>query len=295
MLKIEDPNLRKKSVEFIGSLPIAIVNAYGKWITAVKVIADACAVNGKVFSQSEMCDFLTVAVEGADLKRAERKAINDATFHIYLDIIQNYSKEEEKLKLHYPRIVVDTISALGKGVDTRGEAVSVYSIDRYYEKRKSTIVQEDPVAGYVFINGSQSSEASKRSLSHSNELVENLMQITSKTRKDLENSLALLQSTDIKKITDLSLNYKRLQKYSKLQTNSDAFRKEVEHEFGRKLTDNQLQHAINSIRKSKIYVENILDGKFAPHGTHGINHVKHNLEYGYQLMGLMQPLKKRSN
>jgi hypothetical protein len=39
----------------------------------------------------------------------------------------------------------------------------------------------------------------------------------------------------------------------------------------------------------------MLDGKFVAHGTHGINHVKHNLEYGYQLMGLLEPRKRRSN
>jgi hypothetical protein len=130
--------------------------------------------------------------------------------------------------------------------------------------------------------------------SYSDELVENLMHITGRSRKDLERSLASLQAADVKKITDLSVNYKRLQKYGKL-SNPKAFKKEVEKELGRKLTDNQLQHAINSIRKARTYVENVLDGKFVPHGTHGINHVKHNLEYGYQLMGLMEPRKRRSN
>jgi len=130
--------------------------------------------------------------------------------------------------------------------------------------------------------------------SYSDELVENLMRITNRSRKDLERSLASLQTADVKKITDLSLNYKRLQRYGKL-SNSKAFKKEVEKELGRRLTDNQLQHAINSIRKAKDYIENVLDGKFVPHGTHGINHVKHNLEYGYQLMGLMEPRKRRSN
>ena len=120
------------------------------------------------------------------------------------------------------------------------------------------------------------------------------MHITGRTRKDLERSLASLQAADIKKITNLSVNYKRLQKYGKLSSPTE-FKKEVEKELGRKLTDNQLQHAINSIKKAKTYIENVLDGKFVPHGTHGINHVKHNLEYGYQLMGLLEPRKRRSN
>jgi benzoyl-CoA reductase/2-hydroxyglutaryl-CoA dehydratase subunit BcrC/BadD/HgdB len=91
------------------------------------------------------------------------------------------------------------------------------------------------------------------------------------------------------------VNYKRLQKYSRLFASGGKFKKEVEKELGRKLTDNQLQHAINSIKKGRTYIEKMLDGKFVAHGTHGINHVKHNLEYGYQLMGLLEPRKRRSN
>jgi hypothetical protein len=298
MLKIEDAQIRKKAVEFVGSLSIGTVNAYGKWITAVKAIADACAVSGKLFSQSDMCDFLTVAAKGVDSKRAGSKAVSDATFHIYVDIMENYQKADDTLKAHYPRVIVDTISALDKGVDTRGEAVGIYSIDRYYQERKSTAVQEDPAASYVTrpIGERQTTAApAAASPAYSDELVENLMHMTGRSRKDLERSLASLPALDIKKISNLSVNYKRLQKYGRLLSHPEAFKKEVEKELGRKLTDNQLQHAINSIRKSKTYIENILDGKFVPHGTHGINHVKHNLEYGYQLMGLMEPRKRRSN
>lgn len=295
LLKIDDPAIRKKAVEFVGSVPLGTVNTYGKWITAAKAIADACAVSGRLFSQSEMCDFLTVAAKGVDSKRAGAKTVNDATFQIYVDIMENYQKADEKTKLHYPRIIVDTISALDKGVDTRGEAVGVYSLERYYQERKLSAPQEDPAASYMARPlGEKTVSATREPPSYSDELVENLMHITGRSRKDLERSLASLQLVDVKKITDLSLNYKRLQKYSRLSS-TKAFKKEVEKELGRKLTDNQLQHAINSIRKAKSYFENVLDGKFVPHGTHGINHVKHNLEYGYQLMGLMEPRKRRSN
>ncbi len=295
LLKIDDPAIRKKAVEFVGSVPLGTINTYGKWVTAAKAIADSCAVSGRLFSQSEMCDFLTVAAKGVDSKRAGAKTVNDATFHIYVDVMENYQKADERTKLHYPRIIVDTISALDKGVDTRGEAVGVYSLDRYYQERKSTAVQEDPAATYVARPpGEKAASATHAPPSYSDELVENLMQITSRPRKNLERSLASLQAADVKKIADLSVNHKRLQKYNKM-TSPSAFKKEVEKELGRKLTDNQLQHAINSIRKARTYIENVLDGKFVPHGTHGINHVKHNLEYGYQLMGLMEPRKRRSN
>ena len=299
VLKIEDAPIRKKAVEFVGSLPVGTVNAYGKWITAVKAIADACAVSGKLFSQSEMCDFLTVAAKGIDPKRAGSKAVSDAAFHIYVDIMENYPQADDNLKMHYPRIIVDTVSALDKGVDTRGQAVGIYSIDRYYQERKPTAVKEDPAASYVTrpIGERQTmvSPSVVPAPAYSDDLLENLIHVTGRSRKDLEHSLASLHAMDIKKIADLSVNYKRLQKYGRLLSHPEAFKKEVEGELSRKLTDNQLQHAINSIRKAKTYIENVLDGKFIPHGTHGINHVKHNLEYGYQLMGLMEPRKRRSN
>jgi hypothetical protein len=295
LLKIDDPAIRRKAVEFVQSVPLNTINTYGKWITAAKAIADACAVSGRLFSQSEMCDFLTVAAKGVDSKRAGAKAVNDTTFHIYVDIMENYQKADARTKLHCPRIIVDTISALDKGVDTRGVAVGVYSLDRYYQERKTTAPQEDPSATYIARPlGNTVASVMHQPPSYSEELVENLMHITNRSRKDLDLSLASLQAADVKKITDLSVNYKRLQKYSKMHSPS-AFKKEVEKELARKLTDNQLQHAINSIRKAKTYIENVLDGQFVPHGTHGINHVKHNLEYGYQLMGLMEPRKRRSN
>lgn len=293
MFKIDNPEIRKKAVEFLGNVSLGTVNAYGKWVTAVKAVADACTVSGHVFSQSELCDFLTVAAKGMDSKRAGTKAVNDATFYIYMDVMEHYQKTSAQLKLHFPRIIVDVISILDKGVDTRGEAVGVYGIERYYQERKAEAPSEDPQQSYV-ARPVESKGQSSAPVAFSDDLVENLSDITGRSAKDLEASLASLPAADIKKITDLSFNYKRLQKYSKLARPEDL-KKEVEKDLGRKLTDNQLQHAVNSIRKAKVYIENVLDGKFVPHGTHGINHVKHNLEYGYQLMGLIEPRKRRSN
>lgn len=298
MLKIEDAEIRRKAVELVGNVSLGTVNAYGKWLTSIKAVADACTVSSHTFSQSEMCDFLTVSAKSMDSKRAGTKAVNDATFHIYMDIMENYSKASPQLKLHFPRIIVDVISILDKGVDTRGEAVGVYGIERYYQERKASAPLEDPLASYVtrpIAEGRKSSSMSQLTvpISISDELVDNLASITGRPKTELESSLASLPAADIKKITDLSVNYNRLQKYSKL-TKTEDLKREVEKDLGRELTDNQLQHASNSIRKAKIYIENVLDGKFVPHGTHGINHIKHNLEYGYQLMGLIEPRRRRS-
>jgi hypothetical protein len=72
------------------------------------------------------------------------------------------------------------------------------------------------------------------------------------------------------------------------------FKTALQNEIGKKLSDHQLRHAAKSIRKAKLYIENVLDGKFIPHGSYGINHTKHNLEYGYLIVGLIQPSKRKT-
>ncbi len=126
-----------------------------------------------------------------------------------------------------------------------------------------------------------------------NGLIESLNQITSRNKRELVESVANLPNSDTKKLSDLCLNHSKLQKYCELIRNEEEFRCEVQKELGRELTDNQLQHAIISIRKIKTYIEGVLDGKFIPHDTHGINHVRHNLEYGYKLMGLIESKRRR--
>src|SRR5581483_12249796 len=106
--------------------------------------------------------------------------------------------------------------------------------------------------------------------------------------------LKRLDSTDIDKLTNICVNYDKLQKYIGLMDSLSEFRKEVENELGKKLTYNQFQHASVSIRKSRSYIENVLDGKFLPHGSHGINHVRLNLEYGYQVIGIIESKKRGS-
>jgi hypothetical protein len=89
--------------------------------------------------------------------------------------------------------------------------------------------------------------------------------------------------------------YSRLKHYTKLITkegSQEQFKKEIQKELGRKLRSHQLGRAANSIRRARTCIENILN-KFIPDASHGINHVKHNLEYGYQLMNLIERTRKR--
>ena len=128
------------------------------------------------------------------------------------------------------------------------------------------------------------------------ELIESLSQITSRKRTDLEESLARLQKADLKRIHELCHNYSRLQKYSNMITGGleQEFKKEIQRELKRRLEPHQLRRAIESVRRVRTYIENILDNKFTPDASHGINHIKHNLEYGYQLMDLIERRRQKN-
>jgi len=229
-------------------------------------------------------------------------------FRIYRDIMANYESSDNKLKISYPRIIVDIVSILAKGVDTRGNKIPLHNLEHYYQMRKSDTISTSAIASQVPI--STATAASIKSIESNgkkeeptlnrdeeSELVEVLDKITDRGKKDIQKSIAKLDRRDIERIKDLCKNYNKLQKYSKLITDADnlqEFKTALENETGRKLSSHQLQRAANSIRKAKLYMENVLDGKFIPHGSYGINHTKHNLEYGYLIVRLMQPSKRRT-
>jgi hypothetical protein len=290
ILKIkENTEFNRNAVEFMRKVLVETVkngNNSSEWITIMEVIADVCSDDGHVFSQSGLSDFLTVATKkGINEKRmgGEAEIANDVIFKIYRDIMENYQNFNQSLKSNYPRIIVNIISIINQGMDAEGKRVGVYSLYGYYQSQK--IIKTQAVQKHPDIPQDNSNEQQEQEQN----LIQSITQITGMRMNELGDSLAKLQGSDVKKISDLCLNYNKLRKYSKLIGESEVeFSHEVERELGRKLSDTQLQHAINSIRKVRIYIGNILDGKFVPHGSHGINHVKHNLEYGFQLMGLIE-------
>ena len=81
-------------------------------------MAGSCLLNQQMFSQSEMHDFLTVAVTTSIEGRT--RAIDEIIFRIYRDIIANYESSDNKLRVAYPKIIVDVIAILPNGVDVSG-------------------------------------------------------------------------------------------------------------------------------------------------------------------------------
>ena len=89
------------------------------WINALDAIAGSCFLNQRILSQAEVYDFLTVSVTTSLDSRT--KAIDDIIFRIYRDIMANYESSDDRLKIVYPKIIVDVVAILAKGVDTSGK------------------------------------------------------------------------------------------------------------------------------------------------------------------------------
>jgi hypothetical protein len=252
-----------------------------------------------------LSDFLTLSAKGIEEKRTSSQIINNAIFKIYRDIIENYENFSHGLKLNFPTIVVDVISIINQGIDTKGTKVSSIGIEKYYQLRKqqsTTMTREEeqkkewktPVTVIATSTTTADAIHKERLLLSNKDLVERLAHITNRERKELEESLARLQDSDLKRISEICRNYSRLQKYSRLiiEGSGQEFRKEIETELGREIAAYQLGRAASSVKRVRVYIENILDNKFIADVSHGINHVKHNLEYGYQLMNLIERTRR---
>jgi hypothetical protein len=321
-LRITDVRIRKDAQEFIKRTYPTAFNSKDRWLEIMKAIVASCEANGYSFSKSELCDLLTIGSKGLDTAKdlgttnvevdvANSRLIDDAILGIYKDIMENYDGSDDTLKSNYPRLVLNLTSIVHKGEDLAGERVGVYGLERYYQKSKKDATIRIPSITMPLqleskyetiesdnVHEKQQTEVSRKSRSEiipkaqRKDLINNLSSLTQRKKREIEELLAKISDQDYRKLSGLGLNHDKLQKYNKL-AGSKEFSREIEKEIGRKLTERQLQHATISIRKVRTYIENVLDGKFVPHGSHGINHVKHNLEYGYQLMGLIEYKRRK--
>lgn len=297
-LRITDSKIRQNALAIVKNMNIEYSDSNNYWIFIMKVIISSCKSNNHPFSKSELCDLLTIGARGPNKvltkTSVEHRIIDNSIFNIYKDIMENFDNSDDVLKSKYPNIILNIISIIQKGVDLNDDKINIYGLERYYHKIKNPnfILKdfdiEPSAATNLLVKGNEISRTNTL------DFINSLSIITGRNEKELENLLQKIPEQDYKKVADLCINYNKLQKYSRL-LDTKEFRDEVEKELGRKLTDRQLQHATISIRKVKIYLDNILDGKFLPHGSHGINHVKHNLEYGYQIMGLLEYRRRKQS
>jgi len=260
----------------------------------MKIIAHVNSHN--IFTKSQLSDFLTLAAKGIEHTNTSSDTI---VFKIYRDIIENYDNFSESLKSNYPRIIVDVIST----IINHHSRVNPIIIDKYFQLKKqeaALVKKEEAHLGKTLTTVPTSTTAAaihkeKLPLS-SDELIERLVQITNRDRIALQKAVERLPYSDLKKISELCRNYSKLQYYSKLITKGapqQELKNNIQREIGREIRSDELAHAVRSIRRVQLYIENILDNKFTLDSSHGINHVKHNLEYGYSLMNLIELPRRR--
>jgi hypothetical protein len=299
--KHDDGKTETRIKKLLHTQNIAFFSTYHKRLRTLKIIADFITLTSNTLTQSQLYDFLmlsTAAVVSAEEVRGSKRlqgTTNDIVFKIYGDLLENYQAANDILKLNYPGIIVDVVAVLNKGIDTSGKQVSVYGVYDYYLSRKSEPVSNNIVR--VDVSNKITPDEDKNKTEHdssNNDLVQSLVRITSRNSKEIEESLARLNNSDIERIRNLCVNYPKIDKYCRLiAADRKHFIDEIERECGRKkLTKYQIQIAVISIKKVRKYIENVLDRKFVPHSSHYINHTKHNLEYGYQVMGLIESSKR---
>ena len=208
-LKVEkDTELYRKALELQKNAKEEDTN---EWISVMRIIANVYS--SYIFSQSQLSDFLTLSA-----KAIEGKTMSNVIFKMYSDIMENYENFSHSLKSNYPGIIVDVISILERGVDTKGSKVDPINIDRFYQLRKqqATVTEEGREVEKVHKEiGKKRATTTPAAAIHKekilllskNDLVEKLSQITNRDRKELQESLATLQYSDLKKISELCHNY----------------------------------------------------------------------------------------
>lgn len=278
-----------------------ILKTYGNHIVAMEIVAELCASIGINYNQSELYDFLTLTAQAIVVEQARA---NQIVLKIYRDIMENYQNFNDSLKLNYPRIIVDVLAIIHTGENTNHQRVGVNAIEEYYQSRKvkASSLDAAPIDTARAVTTTASAQdmhispsgqdVKSKDQDQQQQLIAALIQITGRKDTSIKDSLTNLSSLDIKRISNLCTNYTKIKRYCKL-VDSKEFRHELEKELDRQLTYNQIQRAIMSIKKVRKYIEDLLDKKFVAHESHGINHTKHNLEYGYQLMGLIERTRRR--
>lgn len=242
-------------------------------------------------------------------------------FEICNDVVCNYDFYDDSVKVQIPNLIVDVIAILFFKTDPYGKKVSIFQIKSYYMSKKESLInknysypskilkisnedipflkdmgpkshstQEENISSKEIIKLTSNSNSGvvfndKQFIDR--DMINRISQITKRDINSVERSLSTLAEKELKKLYDICNNYNKIIKYSKFDNIKD-FKLEIEHELKRSLSDKQIRHSQISIKKVQFYIEHILDSKFELHLTHGINHVKHNFEYGYRLAGLLK-------
>ncbi len=253
--------------------------------------------------------------------------IDSIFFEICNDLLGSYDCFIEIIKIQIPNLIVDVIAALLFKSDPYGKKMSSFQIKPYYISKKESLMTHNFVhsskavgnlshaVSFIRDANIQNQHGQKKIInfqkvkkldSNSDDvvvlddtkfndvnkddddvnLIYRISLITKRDGNSIRKSLTGLPKKEIKKLCDICNNYDKLIEYGKLDSLKDL-KLAIESDLKRPLSDKQAKHSRISIKKVQYYIENMLDKKFEPHLTHGINHVKHNFEYGYRLVGFI--------
>ncbi len=254
--------------------------------------------------------------------------IDNSFFEICNDLLISYDLYDEKIKIQIPNLIVDVNAALFFKTDPYGKKISTFQIKPYYISKKESLVSNnfplhsskamenlpDTVSSIKDLNAKSHNSQKKaiepqkiKKLDSDSDavvvldeaesiydgIIHGISRITRRDCHSIRQSLTTLPNKEIKKLHDLCNNYDKIIRYGKLD-NPKEFKLEVELDLKHPLSDKQARHSQACIKKVHYYIESMLDRKFEPHLTHGINHVKHNFEYGYSLAGLIGNSRSRN-
>jgi hypothetical protein len=271
--------------------------------------------------------YLISSLGKTDSNQLESKSsrFDNIIFEICDDVLNNYNIYDDFIKIQIPNLIVDVVAIVSFKIDPYGKKVSIFQTKPYYIAKKEALLNKNysypsnilvtsenlplvkdayPKNFYIKEESVLSEEigefTSKSNLDSmcvlndmqflDSNMIFRITQITKRDYGSVKRSLSTLNKKEIKKLYDICNNYNKIIKYSKFDNIKD-FKLEIEQELKRSLSDKQIRHSQISIKKIQFYMENLLDNKFEPHLTHGINHVKHNFEYGYRLVGLLKNSK----
>jgi hypothetical protein len=305
------------------------VKVSSPFVVVLKTIAYSLQSSYTVMAKNEVYDFFITSYKflathvdktksNQESPKSNSMMVDNVIFEICNDMLNNYDKYEDAIKIQIPNLIVDIVTILFLKVDPYGKKVSIFQIKPYYVSKKECLLNKECFypSKISFAEGTESLVEDKKTKSPNNykeknvkpgeameinsspdavldnknfmrsDMVFKINQITKRDSDSIERSLSSLPEKEIRKLYDICNNYNKIVKYNNFDNLKD-FKSELENELKRPLSEKQIRHSQISIKKVHFYMENILDGKFEPHLTHGINHVKHNFEYGYRLAGLL--------
>ncbi|MBA3284062.1 MAG: hypothetical protein H0U27_03240 [Nitrosopumilus sp.] len=294
-------------------------------VIVLKTIAYSLQSNGVVLSKDKLYDFFIESYKFLITNTGEIKGnpasirsgiIDNSFFEICNDLLISYDLYDEKIKIQIPNLIVDVNAALFFKTDPYGKKISTFQIKPYYISKKESLVSNlpDNVSSIKDLNA-KSHNSQKKDIepqkikkpdsdsdavvvldeaeSIDDGVIPGISRITRRDCHSIRQSLTMLPDKEIRKLHDLCNNYDKIIRYGKLDSPKE-FKLAVELGLKRPLSDKQARHSQACIKKVHYYIESMLDRKFEPHLTHGINHVKHNFEYGYSLAGLIGNSRSRN-